>query len=86
MSEDSQIKPDFKATAFVSFNHENLRQGLAAGKGDGIRESPVGHSDRSTAGILFRRPSELCPDGRPEFYGLAQPLARHIQTVRVLIC
>ena len=52
-SEDGQIKPDFKATAFVSFNHENLRKDLAAGKGEsGIRESPVGHSDRSTAGIF----------------------------------
>jgi Protein of unknown function (DUF3015) len=33
-SEDGQIKPDFKATAFVSFNHENLRQDLAAGRGE----------------------------------------------------
>ncbi|MGB4067755.1 MAG: DUF3015 family protein [Nitrospira sp.] len=33
-SEDGQIKPDFKTTAFVSFNHENLRQNLAAGRGE----------------------------------------------------
>ena len=33
-SEDGQIKPDFKTTAFVSFNHENLRQDLAAGRGE----------------------------------------------------
>lgn len=33
-SEDGQIKSDFKATAFVSFNHENLRQDLAAGRGE----------------------------------------------------
>ena len=33
-SEDGQIKPDFKTTAFVSFNHENLRQDLAAGGGE----------------------------------------------------
>lgn len=33
-SEDGQIKPDFKATAFVAFNHENLRQDLAAGRGE----------------------------------------------------
>lgn len=33
-SEDGQIKPDFKATAFVSFNQENLRQNLAAGRGE----------------------------------------------------
>ena len=33
-SEDGQIKPDFKATAFVSFNHENLVQDVAAGHGE----------------------------------------------------
>ena len=33
-SEDGQIKPDFKTTAFVSFNHESLRQDLAAGRGE----------------------------------------------------
>lgn len=33
-SEDGQIKPYFKTTAFVSFNHENLRQDLAAGRGE----------------------------------------------------
>lgn len=33
-SEDGQIKPDFKATAFVSFNHENLVQDVAAGRGE----------------------------------------------------
>ena len=33
-SEDGQIKPDFKATAFVSFNHENLVQDVAAGCGE----------------------------------------------------
>jgi hypothetical protein len=33
-SDDGQIKPDFKTTAFVSFNHENLRQDLAAGRGE----------------------------------------------------
>ncbi|MDF0651955.1 MAG: DUF3015 family protein [Nitrospira sp.] len=33
-SEDGQIKPDFKAMAFVSLNHENLRQDLAAGRGE----------------------------------------------------
>ena len=33
-SEDGQIKPDFKTTAFVSFNHENLQQNLAAGRGE----------------------------------------------------
>lgn len=33
-SEDGQIKPDFKATAFVAFNDNNLRQDLAAGQGE----------------------------------------------------
>ncbi len=33
-SEDGQIKPDFKATAFVSFNQANLSQDLAAGSGE----------------------------------------------------
>jgi hypothetical protein len=33
-NEDGQIKPDFKATAFISFNHANLQQDLAAGQGE----------------------------------------------------
>ncbi len=33
-SEDGQIKPDFKATAFVSLNHANLNQDVAAGGGE----------------------------------------------------
>ncbi len=33
-SEDGQIKPDFKATAFVSFNYDNLQRDLAAGDGE----------------------------------------------------
>ena len=33
-NEDGQIKPDFKATAFVTLNDENLRQDLAAGQGE----------------------------------------------------
>lgn len=33
-SEDGQIKPDFKATAFVTFNQANLGQDLAAGRGE----------------------------------------------------
>ncbi|HEX5545128.1 MAG TPA: DUF3015 family protein [Nitrospira sp.] len=33
-SEDGQIKPDFKATAFVTFNQANLSQDLAAGGGE----------------------------------------------------
>jgi len=33
-SEDGQIKPDFKAAAFVTFNQANLSQDLAAGSGE----------------------------------------------------
>lgn len=33
-NEDGQIKPDLKATAFVTLNQENLRQDLAAGRGE----------------------------------------------------
>ncbi len=33
-SEDGQIKPDFKATAFVTMNQANLSQDLAAGSGE----------------------------------------------------
>lgn len=33
-SEDGQIKPDFKLTAFVTFTQANLSQDLAAGKGE----------------------------------------------------
>jgi hypothetical protein len=33
-NEDGQIKPDFKATAFVSFNYDNLQYDLAAGQGE----------------------------------------------------
>jgi hypothetical protein len=33
-NEDGQIKPDFKTTAFVTLNQENLQQDLAAGRGE----------------------------------------------------
>lgn len=33
-NEDGQLKPDFKATAFVTLNQDNLRQDLAAGRGE----------------------------------------------------
>lgn len=36
-SEDGQIKPDFKATAFVTFNQANLSQDLASGRGEYLR-------------------------------------------------
>jgi hypothetical protein len=33
-NEDGHLKPDFKATAFVSLNYENLQHDLAAGRGE----------------------------------------------------
>lgn len=33
-NEDGHLKPDFKATAFVTFNQANLIQDLAAGRGE----------------------------------------------------
>ena len=33
-NENGQLKPDFKATAFVSFNYDNLQHDLAAGQGE----------------------------------------------------
>lgn len=33
-TEDGQINPAFKATAFVSFNQDNLTQNLATGRGE----------------------------------------------------
>lgn len=33
-SEDGQVTPDFKATAFVSFNYDNLQHDLASGRGE----------------------------------------------------
>lgn len=33
-NEDGHLKPDFKTTAFVSLNYDNLQQDLAAGQGE----------------------------------------------------
>lgn len=33
-NEDGQLKPDFKATAFVSLNYDNLQHDLASGQGE----------------------------------------------------
>lgn len=33
-TEDGLVKPQFRTTAFVSFNHANLSQDLAAGQGE----------------------------------------------------
>ncbi|MGQ0666585.1 MAG: DUF3015 family protein [Nitrospiraceae bacterium] len=33
-NEDGQLKPDFKTTAFVTINHRNLQQDIAAGGGE----------------------------------------------------
>ena len=57
-SEDGQIKPDFKTTAFVSFNHENLRQDLAAGRGEYL----------ASISRLLRVPE----DRQPAFFSAAQ--------------
>lgn len=34
LTDDGQIKPDFKTTAFVTLNQTNLRQNLATGRGE----------------------------------------------------
>lgn len=57
-SEDGQIKPDFKTTAFVSFNHANLRQDLAAGRGEYL----------ASMGKLLGIPE----DRQPAFFSAAQ--------------
>jgi Protein of unknown function (DUF3015) len=38
---DGQLEPAFKATAFVSFNRENLSQDLAAGQGEYLTSMSV---------------------------------------------
>ena len=40
-SADGQVRPSMKATAFVSFNHHNLLQDLAAGRGEYLRSMAV---------------------------------------------
>jgi hypothetical protein len=57
-NEDGQIKPDFKATAFVTLNQGNLRQDLAAGRGEYL----------ASAGRLLGVPEER----QPEFFSTIQ--------------
>jgi Protein of unknown function (DUF3015) len=57
-SEDGQIKPDFKTTAFVSYNHENLRQDLAAGRGEYL--------------VSMSKLLEIPEDRQPAFFSAAQ--------------
>ncbi len=40
-NEDGQIKPDFKITAFVAANHDNLQQDIAAGHGEYLTSMSV---------------------------------------------
>jgi len=64
-NEDGQIKPDFKTTAFVSFNHDNLRQDLAAGRGEYL----------ASLSRLLRVPE----DRQPAFFSAAQ--ASYAETI-----
>ena len=64
-NEDGQITPDFKATAFVSFNRENLSQDLAAGRGEYL----------TSMSLLLGVPD----DRQSEFFSAAQ--ARYAQLV-----
>lgn len=64
-NEDGQLKPDFKATAFVTLNQENLRQDLAAGRGEYL----------TSVSRLLGVPEER----RPVFFSAAQ--AGYVETV-----
>jgi small-conductance mechanosensitive channel len=57
-TEDGLMKAAFKATAFVSFNQENLTQDLAAGRGEYL----------TSMGVLLGVPS----DRQPAFLSAAQ--------------
>ncbi|TKS61579.1 MAG: hypothetical protein EWM72_00327 [Nitrospira sp.] len=62
-TEDGQMKAAFKATAFVSFNQENLSQDLAAGRGEYLTSMSL------LLGVLNNR--------QPAFFSAAQ--ARYAQ-------
>jgi hypothetical protein len=65
-NEDGQLKPDFKATtALVTLNQENLRQDLAAGRGDYL----------SSVSRLLNIPEER----EPVFFSTVQ--ASYVETV-----
>lgn len=64
-NEDGQIKPDFKTTAFVIFNQDNLQQDFAAGRGEYL----------SSVGRLLGIPEER----RPAFFSTIQ--AGYAETV-----
>ena len=64
-NEDGQVKPDFKATAFVAFNQDNLRQDLASGQGEYL----------SSISQLLGIPA----DRQPAFFSAAQ--ASYAKTV-----
>ncbi|OQW33396.1 MAG: hypothetical protein A4E19_03015 [Nitrospira sp. SG-bin1] len=54
-SEDGQIKPDFKAAAFVAFNRESLTQDVAAGRGEYLASMGrlLGVPEDRQAGFFF---------------------------------
>jgi len=62
-TEDGHMKAAFKATAFVSFNQENLSQDLAAGRGEYL----------TSMSVLLGIPD----DRQPAFFSAAQ--ARYAQ-------
>ena len=64
-NEDGQIKPDFKTTAFVTLNQDNLQQDLAAGRGEYL----------SSVSRLLGVPDEQ----RPMFFSTVQ--ASYAETV-----
>lgn len=57
-TEDGQLKPDFKATAFATVNQANLRQDLATGRGEYL----------ASMSVLLGVPSDL----QPAFFSAAQ--------------
>ncbi len=62
-TEDGQMKAVFKATAFVTFNQENLSQDLAAGRGEYL----------ASMSVLLGVPS----DRQPAFFSAAQGRYAH---------
>jgi small-conductance mechanosensitive channel len=58
VTEDGQLKPDFKATAFATVSQANLRQDLAAGRGEYL----------ASMSVLLGVPSDL----QPTFFSAAQ--------------
>jgi hypothetical protein len=71
-SEDGQITPGFKATAFATINHRNLQQDIAAGQGEYL----------TSMSVLLGVPE----DRRATFFsaaqaGYAQAAGQHLETL-----